>query len=397
MALARYGVNGLISDKKSGDSFRKQTTYVAILVKRDGWKIKRVMPEVIFRGQLKEESLQRQSWRMLALADGKAAPRDDAGSGKALAPGASAAPTSRNAPAATSGVRASTGFSEQVIPPSAANAPKPDDQERMRAAQAFREGTEAFNAQQYDKAIRKFEAYLAVNPNDEMGRRRLAMARRMKSGMGFGSLEVSCQPPAQVFLDGKPAGTTPLSLDRVPAGARRLEVRTAQASQSREVDIKPRTLSIVKFYLGDARQPARAQSEPEPSAPPPPAKQTAPAPDAQARKKTTPAPGEAASARGFILEVNGEEATIDLGSNQGVKPGDRFKVMRMKTFIHPVSGKKYFWKRQAGVIEVTQVQEELSLAVAVSSRGELEPGLPIVRSREADSPDSPAGPEALQE
>ncbi len=422
MALARYSVSGTIRDKASGDSFPKQTTYIALLVKQGAWKIKKSMPEVVFRQQFKEESLQRQSARMLALADGKALPAaDDTRAGEDLKPRSIRKPTARTKPSTSyrkarpknpapsrpqaqvnstnSGTSQAKAQAQSASKPGKPGNP-PSDIQRKQAARSFSQGTDAYNQQRYQEAADHYRAYLSVHPGDRMATERLALAQQMIQNQKFGSLQVLCQPQAQVFVDGKLVGKTPLNLNQVRIGSRLVEVRTAHGKQSRTLMIKSLTKTSIEFDLRNAQkaemeEPAKQQAAA--------AVQTKPAPQAgrarparstaasaPAAPTKTPAATEGApppgvnQKRGFILEVSGNEVTIDLGSNQKVKPGDQFVVLRMKQLVHPVSRKKYFWKKRAGIIQVTQVQDELALAEVVE--GKVEVGLPIVPPEKDEGP-----------
>lgn len=68
-AVASYTVAGTIVNKTTGESFRKKTRCVAILVKRGGWKVDRVLPEIIFKNQLREAGLRYYARRLLAQAE----------------------------------------------------------------------------------------------------------------------------------------------------------------------------------------------------------------------------------------------------------------------------------------------------------------------------------------
>ncbi|MBU4564980.1 MAG: nuclear transport factor 2 family protein [Desulfarculus sp.] len=69
-ALARCKVSALVVNKESGESFAKQTAYVAVLVKREGqWKVRRMLPETVFRRVQNEQMMARQTQRLLDAAD----------------------------------------------------------------------------------------------------------------------------------------------------------------------------------------------------------------------------------------------------------------------------------------------------------------------------------------
>ncbi len=73
-ALARCEVSGEVVNKETGESFAKEAAYVAVLSLRDGsWKIRRVVPEEVFRRRMVEDSLARQAQDLLEAADRDAA------------------------------------------------------------------------------------------------------------------------------------------------------------------------------------------------------------------------------------------------------------------------------------------------------------------------------------
>lgn len=100
-ALARCKVSALVVNKETGDSFAKQTTYVAVLVNRDGqWKVRRMLPEMMFRRVQNEQLMARQTQRLLDAADRGAAPA--ASAQEALKPSAQATlhnPATQSSPA----------------------------------------------------------------------------------------------------------------------------------------------------------------------------------------------------------------------------------------------------------------------------------------------------------
>lgn len=122
-------------------------------------------------------------------------------------------------------------------------------EKRRRARLAFTQGTDYFNAGRYDKAVQAFQKYLEVFPQDQAGRKHLALAQRMLAESKVGTLVVGCIPVAEVYLDGRLAGKTPLVLKKVPVGSRRVEVRGYGGRQSRMVVIKGRSTVKVRFRL----------------------------------------------------------------------------------------------------------------------------------------------------
>jgi len=138
--------------------------------------------------------------------------------------------------------------------------------ERRRQARLdFTQALDEFNAGNYAKAARLFQRHLAVFPENGQARKYLAQARRLAEAKTHGTLRVLSQPPARVFLDGRPRGETPLSLKGVPLGPHLLEVEANGVRQGREVAIKPMTTTTVEF---DLRPPAE-QTRPLPRRRPP--------------------------------------------------------------------------------------------------------------------------------
>ncbi len=122
--------------------------------------------------------------------------------------------------------------------------------EKRRLAQlAFTQGVDAFNAGRYQEAADEFRRYLEVFPGDAAGRDHLKRALAMVAESKVGTLVVGCRPVAEVFLDGKKVGRTPLVLKQVPVGHHRVEVRAYGGSRVKEVDIKGRTATKVRFDL----------------------------------------------------------------------------------------------------------------------------------------------------
>ena len=122
-------------------------------------------------------------------------------------------------------------------------------EKRRRAQLAFTQGVDAFNAGRYQEAADNFRRYLEVFPEDANGRDHLQRALRMVAESKVGTLVVGCRPVADVFLDGKKVGMTPLVLKQVPVGRHRLEVRAYGGSTGKEVEIKGRTTTKVRFDL----------------------------------------------------------------------------------------------------------------------------------------------------
>jgi len=64
---------------------------------------------------------------------------------------------------------------------------------------------------------------------------------------------------------------------------------------------------------------------------------------------------------GYIAKVDGEVLTITLGGEQGIRPGDRLRVSRIKGVIkHPVSGEKLGYDlEKIGEVIIDDVQDKL--------------------------------------
>jgi tetratricopeptide (TPR) repeat protein len=118
-----------------------------------------------------------------------------------------------------------------------------------RARLAYVEGVEKFNQGDYQAAAGLFAQCLEVYPGDELSSKNLALARAMQRDMGQGSLQVACRPPGKVYVDGKPRGTTPLTLEQIPVGGHEVAVEAYGARAVKEIEIKPRTLSSVTLQL----------------------------------------------------------------------------------------------------------------------------------------------------
>lgn len=110
-------------------------------------------------------------------------------------------------------------------------------------------GIDAFNAGDYDESIRQLQIYLQAYPRDAIALDHLAKAQEMQRGQKFGALVVNCTPAAEVLLDGRGVGSTPLRLDSVAVGGHGLEVRAHGGSASQTVEIKSRSTTTVRFQL----------------------------------------------------------------------------------------------------------------------------------------------------
>jgi hypothetical protein len=122
-------------------------------------------------------------------------------------------------------------------------------QRRRQARLDYVQGQDEFNAGNYKRAAELFARYLAVFPDDAQARRRLAQARRLAARRHLGTLEVVSRPSAQVWLDGRPVGHTPLRLPEVPAGEHLVEVRAFGASKRLRLKVRPGATVSVRFTL----------------------------------------------------------------------------------------------------------------------------------------------------
>lgn len=153
-ALARCTVSARVVNKETGEGFAKKDTYVAVLTRRDGqWKVRRMLPEMVFRKVQNEQLMARQGQRLLALADGASAPaaRQDAARPAHQAtllrptrPAAPAPPAAPPAPSPPARQTASLGdLISRTAPDAAAPTPAPQTQVASTAPAA---GAPASNA-----------------------------------------------------------------------------------------------------------------------------------------------------------------------------------------------------------------------------------------------------------
>ncbi len=118
-----------------------------------------------------------------------------------------------------------------------------------QARLAYVEGIGKFNAGDYRTAAELFASCLEVFPGDQFAVEHLALSRTMLRDMAQGSLQVDCQPRGKVYVDGKPRGSTPLTLHQVPTGTHQVAVEEYGARAVKDIEIKPRTLTSVAFTL----------------------------------------------------------------------------------------------------------------------------------------------------
>ncbi|BEQ13177.1 PEGA domain-containing protein [Desulfoferula mesophila] len=120
---------------------------------------------------------------------------------------------------------------------------------QSRARLAFVEGVNFFNAEDYQEAARLFQACLEVFPEDELVLHHLQACQNMLRELKEGSLQVKSDPRGQVYLDGQLRGMTPIIIEGITIGRHLVSVSSCGASARRELDVKPRTLSTVSFFI----------------------------------------------------------------------------------------------------------------------------------------------------
>ncbi len=121
--------------------------------------------------------------------------------------------------------------------------------QRRKAELAKVEGVSQYNAQHYTQAVRSFDQYLKVFPDDVAVQNWRREALRLAGEVKVGTVTVLCEPRAQVLLDGKPVGLSPITLSSVPAGERLVAVRALGASQEKRVRVRGRTAYELSFTL----------------------------------------------------------------------------------------------------------------------------------------------------
>jgi curli biogenesis system outer membrane secretion channel CsgG len=81
---------------------------------------------------------------------------------------------------------------------------------------------------------------------------------------------------------------------------------------------------------------------------------------------------------GYLVALDGQRATLDLGEDRGVKAGDTFIAFRRgNPILHPASGERIGWEKTVlAALEVTSTEVDLSQARVVNSASgtELKPG-----------------------
>ncbi|MCB2184926.1 MAG: hypothetical protein KQJ78_08030 [Deltaproteobacteria bacterium] len=98
---------------------------------------------------------------------------------------------------------------------------------------------------------------------------------------------------------------------------------------------------------------------------------------AKAVKEQAPAPVKAQAASSppiYVVYVGQDGVVVDLGGKRGAKPGQRLEVVREQKLVHPVTKKELVKKDRVALLEITQVQPELSTTKVLERHGDLKPG-----------------------
>ena len=88
--------------------------------------------------------------------------------------------------------------------------------------------------------------------------------------------------------------------------------------------------------------------------------------------------------RGFLVRAAGTEAVIDLGTRQGVRAGDRFRILdRAPDLVHPVTGAPVQGEfRAVGELQVATPGEDSATATITGGRDQARPGMRVERRPE---------------
>lgn len=70
---------------------------------------------------------------------------------------------------------------------------------------------------------------------------------------------------------------------------------------------------------------------------------------------------------GFVIDIQGDELFLDIGSNQGLSSGDKVEIWRPLKLTHPVTGKLFNDRFLIGTLEVAQVRPSISLSKAIGT------------------------------
>ncbi|MEW5912093.1 MAG: PEGA domain-containing protein [Thermodesulfobacteriota bacterium] len=155
------------------------------------------------------------------------------------APALAAPPAAPAAPAAKAPAQGEAAWAKEM----------PAIERRRQARLDYVQAVTEFNAGRYQNAVRLLQQCLAVLPGDEQARKLLALAQEQARKSQTGSLQVTSTPPAEVFLDGRPLGRTPLNLPALAVGRYKLQARRGGFSREHDLVIKPRTATSVTFDL----------------------------------------------------------------------------------------------------------------------------------------------------
>ncbi|KIX14835.1 tetratricopeptide repeat protein [Dethiosulfatarculus sandiegensis] len=97
------------------------------------------------------------------------------------------------------------------------------------------------------------------------------------------------------------------------------------------------------------------------------------------------------SKRGYVLEITKSgELTLDLGTGQGVKVGDRFEVVDERVLKHPVTGKSITRRRTVGKVQVYEVDKDLSFGKLIAGGKRVKVGNKLVKIAGAGKATPPA-------
>jgi hypothetical protein len=123
------------------------------------------------------------------------------------------------------------------------------ERQRRRAAKLdYTQAMDEFNAGHYEKAAQLVRNYLKVFPGDSQAQAFLTKTEKLARSQKHGWLTVSCQPKAEIYIDGKAMGQTPRKVE-LAVGPHEIEVRSQGRSQTGDIFIKPRTSHNITFDL----------------------------------------------------------------------------------------------------------------------------------------------------
>ena len=123
------------------------------------------------------------------------------------------------------------------------------ERHRRRSAKLdYTQAMDEFNAGNYEKSAQLIRNYLVVFPGDAQAQAFLAKTEKLAHAQKHGWLSIKCQPRAEVYIDGKPRGQTPLKLE-LAVGPHEVEVRAKGRNQTGHVFIKSRISHAISFDL----------------------------------------------------------------------------------------------------------------------------------------------------